>query len=38
MSGDLVDYAVVRDVGGQNEVFLVTFMRDEDGVWRIAEM
>ncbi len=34
----IAEYATMRDNGGQTFVYLVYFMRDEDGVWRIVTM
>lgn len=35
---DIADYAINRTVNGSNLIFLVTFIRDKDGVWRLEGM
>jgi len=38
ISGTYAEYAMVREIGGVSRLFLVQFVRDADGVWRIAGM
>ena len=35
---DYADYVVSRLVGTEQRVFVIQFVRDPDGVWRVAEM
>jgi hypothetical protein len=32
------DYVITRKVNGENEAFLITFMRGRDGAWRISSL
>lgn len=38
IAGDHAHYVVTRSVDGQPYAFLVTFVRDGDGMWRISDM
>ena len=38
ISEDIGEYAVVRTFNGQNRLYLVYFLRDADGVWRLDAM
>ena len=38
LSGNVGEYAVNRMVGGQNRIFLIYFVLDTDGVWRLDSM
>jgi Glucodextranase, domain B len=38
LSTDISEYAVVRRFEGRNLVYLIYFLRDADGVWRIDSM
>jgi hypothetical protein len=38
VSADIGEYAVERDVNGETKVFLIYFLRSDDGVWRIDAM
>lgn len=38
ISEDIGEYAIVRNFNGQNRVYLIYFLRDVDGVWRVDEM
>ena len=38
ISGDVAEYAVLTVVDGQVRTFVVTFMKDSDGIWRILSM
>jgi hypothetical protein len=38
IAGNYADYVVTRSVDGEPHAFLVTFVRDVDGMWRIGDM
>lgn len=38
LSSTFAEYAVRRNVGGVNRVFLIYFVRGVDGVWRLDAM
>lgn len=38
VSADIGEYAVVRRVNDQNRLYLIYFLRDTDGVWRVDGM
>jgi hypothetical protein len=38
ISEDIGEYAIVRSFNGQNRLYLVYFLRDADGVWRMDGM
>jgi hypothetical protein len=38
ISEDIGEYAIVRNFNGQNRVYLIYFLRDADGVWRMDGM
>ncbi|WP_306532630.1 hypothetical protein [Geobacter sp.] len=38
ISGNIGEYAVNRTIDGVNRIFLIYFVQDTDGVWRIASM
>lgn len=38
ISEDIGEYAIARNVNGQNRLYLIYFLRDADGVWRVDEM
>jgi len=38
ISGTYAEYVVVREIAAVSRLFLVRFIRDPDGVWRIAGM
>jgi len=38
LSEDIGEYAIVRRDNGQNRVYLIYFLRDADGVWRVDGM
>lgn len=38
ISEDIGEYAIVRNFNGQNRLYLIYFLRDADGVWRIDGM
>ena len=38
VSGEVVEYAINRTINGVNQVFLIYFLRDVDGVWRLDSM
>ncbi|BAV33336.1 hypothetical protein SCL_1021 [Sulfuricaulis limicola] len=38
ISEDIGEYAIVRNFNGQNRVYLIYFLRDADGVWRMDAM
>ncbi|MFQ5487862.1 MAG: hypothetical protein ACE5ET_05380 [Gammaproteobacteria bacterium] len=38
ISGDIGEYAITRTINGQNNLFLIYFLRDADGVWRLDAM
>lgn len=38
ISDDVAEYAVLTVVDGQVRTFVVTFMKDSDGIWRILSM
>jgi len=38
ISEDIGEYAIVRNFNGQNRLYLVYFLRDADGVWRVDGM
>ena len=35
---DIGEYGINRTIDGRNRVFLIYFLRDTDGVWRIDAM
>jgi Glucodextranase, domain B len=38
ISSDIGEYAIVRPNNGQNQLYLIYFLRDVDGVWRVDAM
>jgi len=38
IDSDIAEYAVNRVINGESRIFLIYFMRDLDGVWRIDSM
>lgn len=38
ISGDMGEYAVNRMIDGQNRIFLIYFLQDAEGVWRLDSM
>lgn len=38
ITSDIGEYAINRTVNGENRVFLIYFLRDADGVWRLDAM
>jgi PKD repeat protein len=38
ISSDIGEYAVVRPNNGRNQLYLIYFLRDVDGVWRVDAM
>lgn len=38
ITGNHGEYAIVRNLDGQNHVYFVHFTRDKEGVWRLQEM
>jgi hypothetical protein len=38
VSADLAEYAITRDIDGATHVFLLYFMKDANGVWRLNSM
>ena len=38
ITGEVGEYAVTRMIGGVAQIFLIYFIRDTDGVWRLDEM
>jgi PKD repeat protein len=38
ISSDIGEYAVVRPNNGQNQLYLIYFLRGVDGIWRVDEM
>ena len=38
LSGRVGEYAVRRTINSEPRLFLIYFLRDEDGVWRLAAM
>jgi hypothetical protein len=38
ISEDIGEYAIVRNFNGQNRIYLIYFLRDADGVWRVDGM
>lgn len=38
ITSDISEYAINRTVNGENRVFLIYFLRDADGVWRLDAM
>ena len=38
VSEDISEYAIVRNFNGQNRLYLIYFLRDVDGVWRVDGM
>jgi hypothetical protein len=36
--GDFAEYAMTRVLSGETRVFLIDFVRDVDGVWRLSSM
>ena len=36
--GEIGEYAINRTIGGTNNIFLIYFLRDSDGVWRLDAM
>jgi hypothetical protein len=35
---EIMEYGVVKTICGESRVFLIYFVRDADGVWRIGGM
>jgi len=35
---DFIEFAVSRSINGQNHIFFIYFVLDEDGIWRIESM
>ncbi|HJX10202.1 MAG TPA: hypothetical protein VJ733_06825, partial [Candidatus Binatia bacterium] len=38
ISGDIGEYAINRTYQGRNRIYLIYFLKDADGVWRMDEM
>jgi len=38
VTNEIGEYAINRTIGGVDRIFLIYFMRDADGVWRIDDM
>jgi len=38
VQADIGEYAINRTINGQNRLFLVYFLKDADGVWRLDAM
>jgi hypothetical protein len=38
LSGSIGEYALKRTIGGEDRLFLVYFVQDRDGVWRLGAM
>ncbi len=38
ISSDIGEYSIVRNFNGQNRLYLIYFLRDADGVWRMDGM
>jgi hypothetical protein len=38
IDGDIATYAAKRQADGKTRIFLIDFLRDFDGVWRIDSM
>ncbi len=38
ITSDIGEYAVNRTINGENKIFLIYFLRDADGVWRLDAM
>ena len=38
ITGEIGEYAISRPIGGKNMLFLVYFLKDVDGVWRLDSM
>lgn len=38
ISADIGEYAIVRPNKGKNQLYLIYFLRDADGVWRLDAM
>lgn len=38
LSGDMAEYAVVTEFGGARQVFLLYYVRDAQGIWRLESM
>jgi hypothetical protein len=38
ISSDIGEYAVNRTINGENWIFLIYFLKDADGVWRLDAM
>ncbi|MFL6647012.1 MAG: PKD domain-containing protein, partial [Sulfurifustaceae bacterium] len=38
ISADIGEYAIVRSFNGENRLYLIYFLRDADGVWRVDAM
>lgn len=38
VSPNIAEYAVNRTIGGRNKIFLIYFLHDQDGIWRIDSM
>jgi len=37
-SGNIAEYSIVRTINGQQHLFLIYFLKDTDGVWRLDAM
>lgn len=38
ITGEIGEYAINRTIGGRNKLFLIYFLKDSDGVWRLDAM
>lgn len=38
ISGEIGEYAINRTIGGRDKIFLIYFLQDSDGVWRLDAM
>ena len=38
ISSHVADYAINRTINGEDRIFLISFLKEDDGVWRIDEM
>ncbi len=38
VSGEFAEYAINRSINGENRLFLINFVQDVDGVWRVDGM
>ncbi len=38
ITGEIGEYAINRTIGGRNKLFLIYFLKDDDGVWRLDAM